>query len=121
MKSAVINLVHNEQQRGMIIRKDDLAASFQKVAVEEIVNKTKKAIENENIHRLIVAGGVAANKGLRENLTKMCEDLHVDLSFPPMQYCTDNAAMIAAAGYFAYKDGRIADLSLNSKSNDKLI
>jgi putative glycoprotease GCP len=121
LKSAVINLVHNEQQRGMIIRKDDLAASFQKVAVEEIVNKTKKAIENENIHRLIVAGGVAANKGLRENLTKMCEDLHVDLSFPPMQYCTDNAAMIAAAGYFAYKDGRIADLSLNSKSNDKLI
>ena len=121
LKSAVINLVHNEQQRGMIIRKDDLAASFQKVAVEEIVNKTKKAIENENIHRLIVAGGVAANKGLRENLTKMCEDLQVDLSFPPMQYCTDNAAMIAAAGYFAYKDGRIADLSLNSKSNDKLI
>ena len=121
LKSAVINLVHNEQQRGMIIRKDDLAASFQKVAVEEIVNKTKKAIENENIHRLIVAGGVAANKGLRENLTKMCEVLHADLSFPPMQYCTDNAAMIAAAGYFAYKDGRIADLSLNSKSNDKLI
>jgi N6-L-threonylcarbamoyladenine synthase len=121
LKSAVINLVHNEQQREMIIRKDDLAASFQKVAVEEIVNKTKKAIENENIHSLIVAGGVAANKGLRENLTKMCEVLHVDLSFPPMQYCTDNAAMIAAAGYFAYKDGRIADLSLNSKSNDKLI
>ena len=68
-----------------------------------------------------MAGGVAANKGLRENLTKMCEVFHVDLSFPPMQYCTDNAAMIAAAGYFAYKDGRIADLSLNSKSNDKLI
>ena len=121
LKSAVINLVHNEQQRGMIIRKDDLAASFQKVAVEEIVNKTKKAIENENIHRLIVARVVAANKGLWENIKKMCEVLHVDLSFPPMQYCTDNAAMIAAAGYFAYKDGRIADLSLNSKSNDKLI
>ena len=51
----------------------------------------------------------------------MFEDLHVDLSFPPMQYCTYNDAIIAAAGYFAYNDGRIADLSLNSKSNDKLI
>lgn len=120
LKSAVINLAHNEEQRGQKIRKADLATSFQKVAVEEIVTKTRKALEKESIKRLIVAGGVAANKGLREEITKMCNELNAELSFPPMKYCTDNAAMIAAAGYFAYLDGRRADLSLNSKSSEKL-
>ena len=120
LKSAVINLVHNEEQRKAEIRKADLATSFQNVAVAEIVNKTKKALEQENIKNLIVAGGVAANKGLREEITKLCEELSVSLSFPPMKYCTDNAAMIAAAGYFAMLDGRKADLSLNSKSTDEL-
>ncbi len=120
LKSAVINLAHNEEQRGNKLRKADLATSFQKVAVSEIVNKTKKALEKENIKNLIVAGGVAANKGLREEITKMCEELNVELSFPPMKYCTDNAAMIATAGYFAMLDGRKADLSLNSKSTDTL-
>ena len=120
LKSAVINLAHNEKQRGCIIRKEDLAASFQKVAVEEIVSKTKKALENEEVKNLVVAGGVAANKGLREELLKMAKDLDIDVSFPDMKYCTDNAAMIAAAGYYAYLDGRKADLSLNSQSTDKL-
>ena len=70
---------------------------------------------------LIVAGGVAANKGLREAVTNLCEEMNVEVIFPPMTYCTDNGAMIAAAGYYAYKDGRLADLYLNSKSNDKLV
>ena len=120
LKSAVINLAHNEEQRGNEIRKADLATSFQHVAVTEIITKTKKALENEQIKNLIVAGGVAANKGLREQITKLCEELNVDYSFPPMKYCTDNAAMIAAAGYFAMLDGRYSDLSLNSKSTDNL-
>ena len=120
LKSAVINLVHNEEQRGNEIRKADLACSFQTVAVSEIVNKTKKAIINNGIKNLIVAGGVAANKGLREEIEKLCKELNVELSFPPMKYCTDNAAMIAAAAYFAQKDGRKADLSLNSKSTANL-
>lgn len=120
LKSAVINLVHNEEQRGNPIIKEDLAASFQKVAISEIINKTKKAIEENNIKNLIVAGGVAANQGLREEVEKMCSELDVEYTFPPMKYCTDNAAMIAAAGYFAMLDNRHADLSLNSKSTDKL-
>ena len=120
LKSAVINLVHNEEQRGNPIIKEDLAASFQKVAISEIINKTKKAIEENNIKNLIVAGGVAANQGLREEVEKMCSELEVEYTFPPMKYCTDNAAMIAAAGYFAMLDNRHADLSLNSKSTDKL-
>ena len=120
LKSAVINLVHNEEQRGNPIIKEDLAASFQKVAISEIINKTKKALEEGNIKNLIVAGGVAANQGLREEVEKMCSELNVEYTFPPMKYCTDNAAMIAAAGYFAMLDNRTADLSLNSKSTDKL-
>lgn len=120
LKSAVINLNHKLEQRGEKINKEDLAASFQKVAISSIINKTKKAIENYNIKNLIVAGGVAANKGLRSEVYKLGEELNIDITIPNMKYCTDNAAMIATAGYYAYKDGRIADLTLNSKSSDKL-
>ena len=120
LKSAVINLAHNEEQRGNEINKANLACSFQKVAIESITNKIKKAIVEKNIKNVIVAGGVAANKGLRQEMERVCNELKVDLSFPPMKYCTDNAAMIAAAGYYAYLDGRRADLTLNSKSQDKL-
>lgn len=120
LKSAVINLAHNEEQRGEELRKADLAASFQKVAVESIVSKVKKAIEEKNIKNVIVAGGVAANNGLREAMQEMTEELGVELSIPPMKYCTDNGTMIAAAGYYAYLDGRRADLTLNSKSQDTL-
>ncbi len=120
LKSAVINLVHNEEQRKNEIRKEDLAASFQKAAIDEIISKTKKAIIDTNAKYLIIAGGVAANAALREKIEKLGEELQVTVSTPPMKFCTDNAAMIAAAGYYAYLDGRIADLSLNSKSNDVL-
>ena len=120
LKSSVINLAHNEEQRGEELRKSDLAASFQKVAIESIVSKVKKAIEEKNIKNVIVAGGVAANNGLREAMQEMTEELGVELSIPPMKYCTDNGTMIAAAGYYAYLDGRRADLTLNSKSQDTL-
>ena len=120
LKSAVINLVHNEEQRGNKIIKEDLAASFQNTAIEAIICKVKKAIINNNIKSVILAGGVAANNALREAMTKLATELNVELSIPPMKYCTDNATMIAAAGYYAYKDGRIADLNLNSKSQDSL-
>ncbi len=121
LKSAVINLSHNEEQRGNEIRKEDLATSFQNAAISSIIIKTKKAIIEKNIKHVIVAGGVAANKALRNAMEELCEELKVDLSIPPMKYCTDNGAMIAAAGYYAYLDGRRADLNLNSKSQDILV
>ncbi len=120
LKSAVINLAHNEEQRSAEINKEDLATSFQTVAIEAITSKVRKAVIDKNIKTVIVAGGVAANQGLRNAMEKLTKELHVDLSIPPMKYCTDNATMVAAAGYYAYLDGRRADLTLNSKSQDKL-
>lgn len=120
LKSAVINLAHNIEQRGEELNKEDLASSFQNVAVESVVSKTKKAIEDKNIKYLIVAGGVAANKGLRTAIEKLAQDENIEVSIPPMKYCTDNATMIAAAGYYAYLNGRIADLTLNSTSSANL-
>lgn len=120
LKSAVINLNHKCKQRKEELNKEDLAASFQKVAVSSIINKTKKALLDYNIKNLIVAGGVAANQGLREEVEKIGKEFDVDITIPSMKYCTDNGTMIAAAGYYAYKLGRNADLYLNSKSSDKL-
>ena len=120
LKSAVINLAHNEEQRGNELNKENLAASFQKVAIESIINKVRKAVIDKNIKTVIVAGGVAANQGLREEMEKLKNELGFDLSIPPMKYCTDNGTMIAAAGYYAYKLGRTADYYLNSVSSEKL-
>lgn len=120
LKSAVINLAHNEEQRGNKLREADLATSFQNVAVKAITSKVEKAIIDKKIKNVIVAGGVAANSGLRKAMEELCSKLNVELSIPPMKYCTDNGTMIAAAGYYAYKEGRRADLYLNSKSQDTL-
>ncbi len=113
IKSAVINLVHNEKQRGNEINKEDLATSFQETVVSILVKKTVRAIKEYDVKQLLVAGGVSANSGLRDALDKACEELNVELLKPEIKYCTDNAAMIGAAAYYAYKRGDRADFSLN--------
>lgn len=120
LKSAVINLCHNEEQKGKEINKEDLATSFQEVVVEIISKKVERAIKDKNIKYFITAGGVAANKGIRNELTRLCESAKVDYSFPAIKYCTDNAAMIAAAGYFYYLDNRVSTIEINAKSSDIL-
>ena len=99
LKSAVVNLVHNEKQRGNEVIPENVAASFQNRVTEILVKKTMKALKEYDVHNLIVAGGVAANKGLRAKLISECEKCGVDLTLPEIKYCTDNAAMIGAAGY----------------------
>lgn len=120
LKSAVINLAHNEKQRNNEINKEDLATSFQNVVVETITKKTMKAINDYNVKNLIVAGGVAANQGIREKLSMLCEKNNISLTVPSLSHCTDNAAMIGAAGYFAYKNGYISDIIINAKSSMEL-
>ena len=116
LKSAVINLAHNERQRGNDIIAANMACSFQNRVVEILVKKTMKALKFYNVDNLIVAGGVAANKGLRQALTEACKKASVNLIIPEMKYCTDNAAMIGAAAYYAYKRGDIAGTYLNAKA-----
>ena len=116
LKSAVINLVHNEKQRGNELRKYDLAASFQTVAIDELVRKTELAINQLGIERLIIAGGVTANKYLRREMEKLAQKHNIKLTIPPMKYCTDNAAMIGCAAYPLYLKKDFTDYSLNAQS-----
>lgn len=116
LKSAVVNLNHNETQRGNEVRKADLACSFQNVAFEELVKKTKIAIEKYDIKRVIMAGGVSASKQLRSDMQQMCDELNVEFSVPPIKYCTDNAAMIACAAYPKFLAKDFVDLDLKAES-----
>ncbi len=120
IKSAVINLVHNEHQRGNEINKADLACSFQETVVGIIAKKTMKAIKENNIKQLIVAGGVAANSYLRETLTNLAKENNVELLIPPIDYCTDNATMIGCAAFYALNSDKKADLTLNAVPVEKL-
>lgn len=120
IKSAVINLTHNIEQRHEVLNVENLATSFQNRVVDILVKKTMIALEEYQVKNLVVAGGVAANNGLRSKLTRICQERNINLSIPPIKYCTDNAAMIGAAGYYAYKLGRIADLNINAKATIEL-
>lgn len=117
LKSRIINMVHNEEQRGNEIRKADLAASFQYVAVDELARKLDLALKNTGIKHSLVAGGVSANKYLRSELNKVAEKNGAKLSIPEFKYCTDNAAMIGAAAYPLYLKGEFKDFSLNAESH----
>lgn len=120
IKSAVINLVHNEEQRGNSIRKEDVACSFQNRVVEILTKKTMKALKEYNVKNLIIAGGVSANSGIRNKFKELCIKEGINLTIPNIKYCTDNAAMIATAGYFAYKKGITAGYDLKAKANTSL-
>ncbi len=120
LKSYIINLVHNEKQRGNAIRICDLAHSFQVVAVDEVIRKVEYALKTTGMKHFILAGGVSANKYLREQLQILCAKYDVEFLVPNQVYCTDNAAMIGCAAYPLYKAGKFADFSLNAKSSENI-
>jgi len=113
LKSAVVNSLHNAEQRGEEIKKEDMAASFQEAVVDVLVEKTFHAIKEKKVNHLVLAGGVAANSGLRRRLIEKAKLYNVSLTIPPLSLCTDNAAMIGSVGYFAYLQGKWSTLDLN--------
>ena len=113
LKSAFINLHHNAQQKGEELVLEDLCASFQAAVMDILLVKTKKALEKHPVKSLVVAGGVAANQGLRERLAEEIRD--VEVIIPPLRLCGDNAGMIALAAAIEFEKGNFASLDLNAK------
>lgn len=113
LKTAVINLVHNNEQKGIKLNVNDVAASFQKTVCEILTEKLMLAAEETGYTKIAVAGGVSANSGVRESIEKACSKRGYELFLPELKYCGDNGAMIACQGYFDYLAGKRADQSLN--------
>ncbi|MBQ9124575.1 MAG: tRNA (adenosine(37)-N6)-threonylcarbamoyltransferase complex transferase subunit TsaD [Acholeplasmatales bacterium] len=119
LKSAVINLAHNANQRGEEINVNDLCASFQASVTEVLVNKTIKLANEMKTNNIIVAGGVSANKGLKERFEQYKDSYNICI--PSIKYCTDNAAMMAVAGYYQYKkNNQLSDLYMNADASLEL-
>lgn len=117
LKSSVINTVHNAKQKGEAIDRHNLATSFQAAVVDVLVNKTLRAVKEYEVKQLVLAGGVAANSGLRDALKEAIKEHYpeVDLLIPPLSLCGDNAAMIGAAAYVEYQKENYAKMDLNAK------
>ena len=113
LKTAAMTLIGKETALGEEFPLADLCASFQKAVVDSLMGKIKLAIKRTGVKRLTVSGGVAANSGLRAALTEYSRDRGVELFLPPRGMCTDNAVMIAAAGYSSYMRGNRSDLHLS--------
>ncbi|MDD6994563.1 MAG: tRNA (adenosine(37)-N6)-threonylcarbamoyltransferase complex transferase subunit TsaD [Candidatus Borkfalkiaceae bacterium] len=117
LKTAVINYCHTKQQKGETFAKADVAASFQKAAVDVLVKKTVAAAKEKRVNTVTAGGGVVANDYLRQTLAAECAKNGLRLVLPEKRYCTDNAAMIASEGLICYRHGIFADLTLNAKAS----
>lgn len=118
IKTAALNHINSETQKGNDINRADVAASYTRRIVEAIVKKTDMAISRSNMKTLVLAGGVAANTHLRSALAELCKKRKIMLVTPPLKLCGDNAAMVAASGYFEYLNFNFSDTSLNASACD---
>lgn len=121
LKTAVLNYINQAKQKGEEIIVEDVAASFQQAVIEVLVDKSIKLAKEKNSDKIVMAGGVAANQGLRELLEKRGREENVRILYPSRLLCTDNAAMIGSAAYFDYINGKVSDLNLNVVPNLELI
>lgn len=117
LKTNVINLVHNLEQKGQKVNVEDMCKSFQDVAVGLVIDRTIKVVKSQKVNQVILAGGVSANSYLREQMKIEMDKLGVELNIPPMWCCTDNASMIAKVAERLYKLNVFAPLNLGVDPN----
>ncbi|MBR1737269.1 MAG: tRNA (adenosine(37)-N6)-threonylcarbamoyltransferase complex transferase subunit TsaD [Firmicutes bacterium] len=120
VKSAVLNYINKCNMTGVEYVKEDIAASFQKAVTEVLVKKTADACKKSGMKKVAVAGGVSANKYLREKLREECKRNGFEFNVPDIVLCTDNAAMIGSAAFYEYENGNTADMSVNAYPNLRL-
>lgn len=114
LKTAVMNYINNEKQRGNQVNINDLAASFQEAVVDSLSSNLIKAVKEYNVKSVVLSGGVAANGRLRELIAERLLEFDLNLYYPPLELCTDNAAMIGAVAYYQYLDRDFSPLSLSA-------
>ncbi|MBQ8753103.1 MAG: tRNA (adenosine(37)-N6)-threonylcarbamoyltransferase complex transferase subunit TsaD [Clostridia bacterium] len=114
LKTAVLNLLHNAAQKGETLSYPDLAASFQYTVADILCDHTVKAARDTGAKTVVLAGGVSANSGLRAQMEAVCRREGLALYYPPLSLCGDNAAMVAAQGYYEYLSGNVAGTDLNA-------
>lgn len=117
VKTAVLNYVNSNRQKDEEININDIAAGFQEAVFTVLVEKSIRAAKEEETGKLVIAGGVAANKRLRELLRKRCYEEGLELYYPQLLLSTDNAAMVGSAGYYLFKEGKVKDLDLDAYPN----
>ena len=120
LKSAVINHIHSLEQGKKEVPKEDIAASFQAAIIDVLVEKSKQAIKETGLKKIVLAGGVSANKALQEQLAKGVREVGATLIHPTPILCTDNAVMIATRGYYKFLNKEFSELNLNANPGLKI-
>lgn len=121
LKTAVLNYLNQARQKGEEIAVEDVAASFQQAVIEVLVDKSIRLAKERKTDKIVLAGGVAANQGLRELLIKRGQEENIEIFYPSIKLCTDNAAMIGSAAYFNFINNKVSDLDLSVAPNLELI
>lgn len=117
LKTSVLNYLNSQRQKGQEIVVEDVAASFQQAILDVLVDKSFRLAKEKASKKIVIAGGVAANKGLRDSLEARGKEEGIDILYPSKVLCTDNAAMIGSAAYFNYKAGKESDLDFTVEPN----
>ncbi|MDR0946412.1 MAG: tRNA (adenosine(37)-N6)-threonylcarbamoyltransferase complex transferase subunit TsaD [Ruminococcus sp.] len=120
LKTAVVNTIHNAEQKGVELNKADICASFQQTVCEMLCENVSCALGDTGLKKLVLAGGVSANSGIRTALTEMCENQGVKIFIPPVSLCGDNAAMIGAQAYYDFLAGKKAPETLNAYATKQM-